>query len=320
MNTEPTAFLEGAAALLRPERRTLRLVGPDRARYLNGQISADLSQLQPGQGVRALKPSPRGRVEGMMRVRAYADRYELDLDQPVFERVATGLERFIIMDDCQLREVSADRAVVAVYGPRAAEVLAGVGFADAEGLANLAFFEKAGWTVIRDGLYGVDGFELYGPPGEGPDRLARLVNAGATAVQAEAFEVFRVEAGVPKDGVDVDEEIIPMEAGLDAWVSLEKGCYVGQEVIARATNFGGVKHRLVHLYFQGHTVPAPKTPLYAPGADKATGEVRSAVDSPRLGHGVGLGYVRIIHEPDGTILELRDGDRKSPVTVHPRPR
>ena len=302
----------------RPELRTLRLVGPDRERYLNGQISSDLSLLRPGQGQRAIKPSPKGRVEGLLRVRDYADRYELDLDQAVLERVATNLERFIIMDDCQVQEVSGDRAVLGVYGPNAAEVLAAVGWGAAEGLENLAFLEKGAWTVIRDGLYGVDGFELYGPKEELEGRLGRLVEAGARQVAPEDFEIFRVEAGVPKDGVDVDDEIIPLEAGLEGWLSLEKGCYVGQEVIARATNFGGVKHRLVHLWIEGEEVPSPRSPLFVPGADKATGEVRSAVRSAVRGRILALGYVRIVHEAPGTVLEVRDGSGAREVRVAAR--
>lgn len=318
MNDAARAFREGAAVLPRPELRTLRLVGPDRERYLNGQISSDLSLLRPGQGQRAVKPSAKGRVEGLLRVRAYADRYELDLDQAVLERVAGNLERFIIMDDCQLQVMAADRGVLGVYGPKATEVLAAIGWGAAEGLENLAFLEKGAWTLIRDGLYGVDGFELYGPKDELEDRLTRLVGAGAQRVTPEDFEIFRVEAGVPKDGVDVDDEIIPLEAGLAGWLSLEKGCYVGQEVIARATNFGGVKHRLVHLLIAGDQVPAPRSPLFAPGADKATGEVRSAVRSAVSGKPLALGYVRIIHEAPGTVLELRDGSGVREVRVAAR--
>lgn len=318
MNDAARAFREGAAVLPRPELRTLRLVGPDRERYLNGQISSDLSLLRPGQGQRAIKPSPKGRVEGLLRVRAYAERYELDLAEAVLEKVATNLERFIIMDDCQLQEVSGDRAVLGLYGPNAAEVLAAVGWGAAEGLENLAFLEKGAWTVVRDGLYGVDGFELYGPKDELEARLGRLIEAGARPVTPEDFEVFRVEVGVPKDGVDVDEEIIPLEAGLEGWLSLEKGCYVGQEVIARATNFGGVKHRLVHLLIDGDVVPGPRSPLFVPGADKATGEVRSAVRSAVSGRPLALGYVRVLHEAPGTVLEWRDGEVVRRVTVATR--
>jgi folate-binding protein YgfZ len=317
LEDEVRAIREKAVYLPRPDVATLRLSGADRVRYLNGQVSNDVAALAIGQGQRAVKPSPKGRVEAVLRVRALPESFELDLDRSVAAKIKDGLERFIIMDDCAIEDVSAGREVVGVYGPRAAEILGEIGLSAAEGLPNLAF-EKVGATVVvRDGGLGVDGFELQVAPGASAQLQARLQNAGVLLASEEALEVVRVEAGVAKDGVDLDEEIIPLEAGLDEAISHTKGCYVGQEVIARATNLGGVRHRLVKLEIEGARPPVDAE-LWPSGADKATGELTSVVWSPLAKKVIALGYVRIIHEAPGTKLAVRWADGEASATIQPR--
>lgn len=297
------AIRRGSAALLRPEVRTLRVTGPDRVRFLNGMVTNDVAQLRPGHGMLAVKASNRGRVEGVMRVRARDEALELDLLDVVADKVRRTLDQFIIMDDCAIEDVSGAREVLTVLGPGAARA-AGVSAT----LEPHAFVADGERMVIADATLGLAGFEIHAPAGQGAAALAAAVAGGATPISAEALDIARVEAGTPLDGRDLDEDTIPMEARLERALSLQKGCYVGQEVIARATNLGGVKHILVGLRLEGERVPPAGSRILIAGSGEATGEVTSAVRSPGLGAPIALGFVRRAHEAPGTRIEVEAED------------
>ena len=302
LDGEVRALREAAGALPRPEVSTLVLTGPDRQRYLNGMVSGNVARLQPGDGLLAVKPNGRGRVEAVVRVRAGEEALFLDLAAVVATQVQRSLEQLIIMDDCALADGTGGREVLGVCGPAAAEVLARAGLEGAAALAEHGSRSFGEVTVIRDRGFGVDGFELHVPAGGAGAMLERLAAAGAARVSAEALEVLRVEAGVPRDGAELDDDVIPLEARLEPILDFTKGCYVGQEVIARAHNLGGVKHILVGVKVTGEVVPPLGAELFAASAaDKVTGELTSAVRSPALGV-IGLGYVRRAHEAPGTAL------------------
>ncbi len=293
-----------AGAKVLPEVRTLELSGPDRLRYLNGMVSNDVSLLQPGQGQLAVKPNNKGRVEGVLRIRATEASFLLDVLEPAFGAVSTNLEKFIIMDDCTLQDRSSQRQVIGLWGPKAAEVLTQLGAAPLPG-AYGSFRQHDDAQIIFDDRMGIDGFELHVPDAD--PWMQKLSDAGAASISEEALEVLRVEAGVPVDGQDIDDDTIPMEARLEAALNFKKGCYVGQEVIARATNLGGVKHILVGLQITGDEKPAVGSAIHL-ADDKVTGELTSVVFSPTLGKLIGLGYVRKADEAPGTKLKVVSGD------------
>jgi folate-binding protein YgfZ len=145
--------------------------------------------------------------------------------------------------------------------------------------------------------------------------LDRLLQAGATPVGLGALEVLRVEQGTPRFGADMDEKTIPLEANLQRAIHYQKGCYIGQEVIARATFRGHVNRHLVGLRFAG-PAPAPRAELFT--GDRRVGWVTSVVESPRLGT-IGLGYAhRDVGQP-GTELALAGGTAKVTVVALPFP-
>ncbi len=306
VDSQVRAIRTGAGALLRPEQLTLRVEGDDIIRFLNGMLSNDVSKLEVGQAQRAVKASAKGRVEGVLRVRRRASEVLIELREVVAARVAGELLKFIVMDDVRLSDGSGDRQVVSIHGPAAEEVLARAGFTDLPP-RPLAFVEGPAGVVIRDDELGVHGFELHVP--DASATLDALVAAGAVAVSDAAIEVVRVEAGQPIDGVDIDLDTLPLEARLDEAIDQQKGCYLGQEVIARATHRGGVRHRLVGLRFG--LVPPPRgAELWPPDGEKAAGELTSSVFSPTVGGAIGLGYLRVEHEAPGTKVEARwDGGR-----------
>lgn len=302
----------------RPEIRTLELTGPDRARYLNGQVTQDVLALRPGQGAMAVKTSAKGRCEALLRVRVREGAVLVDLREIVAEPTRAALERYIIMDDCEVRDVSGTRAVLTVIGPQRRAALAAAGLSVPEELAPHAFVEVDGITVIADRTLGLDALELHGPPAR-IEAIAR----GLTVPEApaEALEILRVEEGVPVDGQDLDVETIPLEAHLEHAISMTKGCYTGQEVIARATNLGGVNWSLVGLVVEGDRPLAVDAALRAEAsaegddAAKVQGQVTSVVWSPRVEAWIALGFVRKAYQDAGA--RLWSGDRAVTVAALP---
>jgi folate-binding protein YgfZ len=305
MKDEVEAIRKSAGVILRPDVRTFELTGADRVRYLNGMLSNDVTKLAPGKGQLAVKASNKGRVEGVVRVRMREDALLIDVRAVVANKVFEVLEKFIVMDEVSIRDVSGEREVVGVYGPESKRVLAAAGLDPGE-LEPNAFVQMGDVAIVRDTWLLVDGYEIHAP------NVAAL-NLGARQVSAAAIDAVRIEAGVPVDGIDLAEDTIPLEARLEHAIDFEKGCYIGQEVISRATNLGQVRHVLVGLDLGGDA-PPPKGAKIMSG-DKETGEVTSAVMSPTLGRLIGLGYVRSTDDLIGNWLTVRAEGKTWDATV-----
>lgn len=307
LHTAVLAARTHAVVALRPELRTLEVVGPDRVEFLDGMLSQELRSLGPGAGTRALKCTAKGRVEAYVRVRAAEDRLLLDLRAEVLDRLLTSLAGHIVMEDCAVRDVSGEREVLLVLGPAALSMLEAVGLGAVRPELGPDAFERVGAvTVVGDGSFGLPGYELHVPPGSAEKRRQALLRAGALHLPAEGLEVLRIEAGVPRDGAELDLETLPMEARLDRAVSLTKGCYVGQEVVARGTNLGQVNHLLVGLRLEGGP-PAGPPPVELSLDGQRVGELSSWAYSPALRADIGLGYVRREFERPGVRLEYPAG-------------
>ena len=227
------------------------------------------------------------------------------------------LGRYIVADDVDLADRSAAFVRVGVEGPRSTERLAA---AASEGADALAAVEPEGWTTLtfgegvavvatRFGWSGETAWQLFVPAGSEASVASAI---GVRVASLAALEVLRIEAGVPRLGPELDEEVFPDEARLDAAISRTKGCYTGQEIVARLYSRGAVNHLLVQLELEGDALPAADSPLLAGG--KRTGEITSACVSPTRG-ALGLGYVRREHAEPGTELtwEGADGSRKATV-------
>ncbi|MFO0728586.1 MAG: glycine cleavage T C-terminal barrel domain-containing protein [Myxococcota bacterium] len=312
------ALHERAAIYPRPEVHTLALWGPDRLRFLNGMLTQDLSRLAVHLGCAALKVNAKGKIEASVRVRAAEHALYLDVLGLRKQRLLEVLDAHIIMDDCRIEDATSNRAVLSVWGKAARTVLEAALSTQVPNLTPHGYTTLGELSVIADRSAGVLGYEIHGPPTRLEMLQAALLGSGAAWIDEGAFTVSRVEHGIPMDGPELDDDTLPMEAGLSEAVSLSKGCYVGQEVIARGTNLGGVQYALVG-YLLGDAVLEPGTLLFGEDEGKAQGELCTVVASPRLGQNIALGYARKAHEKPGSTLWTARASGRLPAVVSALP-
>ncbi len=298
----------------------LLLEGADRRSYLQGLLTNDIAALTPGMGCYAAYLTAQGRMIADMRVFELGDALLVDLEATVTSSVRDKWSMFIFSEDVRVEDRSVVTAELGIYGPHAAQVLsdaltaeqatpapspAGLESMPVLACSSLALHGGAA-IVLRSDDAGVMGFDVVIPVEAKDALLSRLIEAGAALVDRDAVDVCRVEAGRPRFGVDMTEDTIPLEAGIeDRAISLTKGCYVGQEIIIRVLHrgHGRVARRLVGLSLDPSAeVPARGAVIRT--ADRDVGAVTSAVRSPALGRAVALGYVHRDFTAPGTALSI----------------
>lgn len=316
------ALRDGAALVDASRTGRILLSGADRRSYLQGLLTNDIEALRPGTGCYAALLTAQGRMMTDMRVLELGDGVLLCVPVEVAPSLRDHLDRFVIAEDVAVQDVTATRAQLGIYGPRALDVIiaAGTEGGAPEDLYANTRVRIAGKDVllVRSDAAGIRGFDLIAAPGDVGDVTAALLAAGAERASDADVEAVRIESGHPRFGADMDADTIPLEAGLEERaISRTKGCYVGQEVIVRVLDrgHGRVARRLVGL-----TLPAD-SPVPAPGAKvlgggKDAGRVTSATFSPALARPVALAYVHRDHVEPGTHLQV-DGAGDAVVAALP---
>jgi folate-binding protein YgfZ len=300
------AVRRGAGLFCDLARGVIAVCGSDRTRWLNGMISNDVTGLAPGasgSGCYAVLLTPQGRIVSDLQVLERGDSFWIDLADAAIGAVSERLERYIIADDVQLADRRADFERLGLEGPAAFEIFSRAA-QDAPRLAPDACTDVklagAAVTAAAFGWSGEAALQLFAPAGTGAAVAEVLRAAGEDLGLVECddgvLEILRIEAGVPRFGADLDESVLPAEAGLDRAVSTTKGCYTGQEVVERLRSQGKVSHRLVGLTTAGDRPFAAGAEVAAAG--KRVGEVTSACLSPAAG-AIALAFVRrAFAEPD----------------------
>jgi folate-binding protein YgfZ len=299
--------LRGGAALFDLGFRTVvRATGADRAAFLHGMLTNDVAGLRPGSGAPALLLTIQGRVTADVRLAALEDTLLLDVDVRARADFVEALEKLIIADDVELGAPAAPVALLGLEGPRAAELLGG----EAGELAPYAHTTLAvagvRLRVQRASEVAGPGFVLQVPRERAAEVWDALVDQAARPAGMEALEGRRVEVGVPRIGLDMDASTLALEVPVEPSISTTKGCYLGQEVVARGTARGHVNRRLVALRLAGPE-PVRGTVLMAGG--KEVGRLTTVARTYGAG-GVGaLGFVRREHWDPGTVLAVDRDDR-----------
>jgi len=239
-------------ANLSAARARLRVTGADRVAFLQGQCTNDIKRLAAGESCYAAFLNAKGKMRGEGQIICLADAFLLEVNPSL----GPSLEKFIITEDVAIEDVSATLGEWLVIGNEVGRLPA----------KALTFKHLLGWGVISDGSM-------------------------TETIDAETLEVLRIEAAVPQWGADMDEATIPNEAGLEGRaINYDKGCYIGQETIARIKTYGHVNRQLVQMSLAGERVPSRGDKILV--EEREVGQVTSAARSTRLGKPLALGYVR----------------------------
>ena len=298
-------------------RGLLCVEGKDRLRWLDGMVTNDMAALEAGperSGCFAALLTRKGRIVADLPVLLRPAALWLETAADAVEPVRTTLERFIVADDVALRDASGEVERLALEGPAAPAILeSALGAPLALAPEACAEVELAGVTLLvaAFGWSGAPAFQLLAPTGSADALAACLEGVGAAhgLVRAgeEALEILRIEAGIPRLGAELDEDVLPAEARLERAISTTKGCYTGQEIVARLASRGHVNHLLVGLRCAGAQPPPVGAELFAEG--RRIGEVTSACVSPAAG-AIALGYVRRPLDAPGTRVEVDGGEAR----------
>lgn len=288
----------GLAVRRRSPRGLLELRGADRHSFLQGQVSNDVAALAPGETRHAALLDATGHVLADLWVYALPDSLVVETDPACLATLHGTLDRFLIMEDVTLADVSDRWVILSVLGDGAADLLPRL----PDGLAAAA----------RPLTYPLaPGFDLWLRPDADAAATAALAGAGAIPLGEDAAEALRVEAGFPAWGLELTPAVLLPEAGMADAISYTKGCYVGQEIVARLYARGHTNRALRHvLLAQDAPVPPPGTTLNGPedGPEpgREIGRVTSAVHSPqRGGRALALAYVRKEHLAEGTSVAVQ---------------
>jgi folate-binding protein YgfZ len=327
------ATLRRSCVLLdEPQRATIEVVGADALPFLDRMLTQKLADLEPGRARASFWLNRQGRIVADLVVVSAGEQVLIDVDISRAAEVVSSLDTFIIGEDVTLRVATGQRHRFALVGPSAAAVLAAASGREVALEPGDAWAgEVAGSPVVvyRADPAGEPGLECIVPAAdavavlEGICAVAEGAGVRTRPVGWHAFNIARVENGTPLFNLDFGPDSLPAETGLlDSRVSFTKGCYLGQEIVARMRSRGHPKQRLVGLRLAdpaaaGQWQPVTGTPLHA--AEGAVGAVTSSTISPMLGgEPVCLAMVLWKHSDAGTRLELRDGDQSHACVVQER--
>lgn len=275
----------GVPAYYKQGRGLIAVWGKEAVQFLNGLITNDVSKLDDGAQMLAAFPNVQGRLVAMTRVRRSGDRFLFETDGATREKVFQNLFRFTYAGDFFVEDMSDSYGYFEVTGgPDVLKSFESVEVVEFDQIAGKDYFIPLGSIIEFEQL---------------------LSNSGAVRLSDELYELLRIERGAPKYGVDMDESTVVLETGIDEAVSFTKGCYIGQEIIARIHFRGHVAKRLTGLVLETDD-PADMTENLelASVVGKNAGRVTSFVLSPGIGKIIALGFVRYDYLAEGTKLRM----------------
>lgn len=327
---ERRALREGAGLIDLPWRRIIRVTGDERLPFLNRMLTQELKGLEPGHATSAFWLNRKGRIVADLRVLHFERETLLEADAPVMALAMESLQSFIIMDDVELADAATQWRTLGLSGPRALEwarQAAGDDLIDlAPGDARRVTFGGVEVIVDRDDAFGPHGVRVLTPVAQLVEAHHHLNEIGATLnnekdracrmVGWDAFDAERIESGRPMFLVDYGTTSLPHESGaLASRVSFTKGCFLGQEVVARMRSLGQPKQKCVALRIESDERPAPGAKLFPAGSTEsdAVGVVTSAAAMDGERRFAALAQVKTRHAVAQESLRLSGGGN---ATIH----
>jgi tRNA-modifying protein YgfZ len=305
---EYAALRDGAALVDLSHKKVVRLSGKKAVEMLNAVLTNQVPE-EDRLGVYALLLNPKGRIQADLRVLKSGEDVLIEVEPEGGAAAKELLGRYapfyrVGLED--LSETAASWGVLGLYGPRAGDLLEGPDLAEHESVK----VSLNGTDLLAAGVaVPIRGYDLLGPADALEAARNHLRERGAVVAGLDAYEAARIEAGVPRFGSDITHENFPAEAGiLERAVSFEKGCYPGQETVARM-HYRGHPNKMLHRFVIEGSPPAPDTPIFQ--NEKQVGKITSIAPLPENGETLALGYLtrtadeqEALHAGDATLRLL----------------
>jgi folate-binding protein YgfZ len=278
----------------------VKLSGNDRVSWLQGMVTNDIEKLPSGSGCYAAHLTPQGKLVAHMQIFKDDDALWLSLERASIPKLVAAFDKLLIMEDVQVADVSEGYSILSVLGPEAPDALASWsgGPLNLQGRYSHRKFDNC--RIVASRL----GYDIWTPRAQADTVLRFFAEHGVTAIDRGTWDVLRTEAGIPIYGVDIDETTTLPELG-DSGISYDKGCYIGQEVVAKVKYLGHVNRRFVGLQMSGNDLPEMKTPIRKGGRE--VGYITTALLSPDLNKPIALGFVGRSAYAPGSEVEVGTG-------------
>lgn len=315
---EHLACRKGAAIIDLSHRGAVRFSGPDTVTFLHNMLSNQVEGLQPGEGRYGTFLTRQGKLISDLTLYRTGDGLLAELPPGAAPIFIEAIGNYIIMDQVEVENLTGSLCTIGLFGPKASDYLAQAGISVPEE-GEHSHLSSAGTLIARELWTGEDGYlllapGLLAPDAQAPDLWKRLTEAGAAPAGLTAFESLSLEAGVPLFGKDMDDNVNPMQAGLEERaIDFSKGCYVGQEVIAKIKYLGQVNRGLAGILIDGETVPPEGAKVWRGG--KEVGALTRAAHSPTLGKIISLSYLHRNAMAPGTEVRIRSNGAELPGQV-----
>jgi len=304
------------------DRGKIEVSGPDRATFLHSMISNDVNELSEWAGRYGTFLTARGKIVSDFFYYKLPEQIILDITTDLLEKTIQTLEKYIVMDEVDLKDISGDSSHFSLQGPGASnlvqEVLGASGPEEQYAVQEVQWQETTLWLIRKNEL-AESGFEIVVSRKDAASLRAALQEKGSGSglreIGQEARNILRLEASIPWYGVDLDENRYPVEARLKEAISYTKGCYLGQEVVSKATHVGGVSNLLMGLRVQAEQVPSQGSAVFN-DAGKQIGAVTSAVFSPRSEGPIAFAYLKRAFAEAGGLCQVEiEGGESVPAEV-----
>ena len=314
---ELRALLEGAAIFDMSWQAKLIFSGRDRVRWMNGMVTNNIRDLAVGRGVYCFLLTPQGHNQGDLVAYNRGDYLLATTDLEQAPKITATLQRYIIMDQVDIEDISGKLHSIGVAGPKVLELLSHAGVdasrLEVEQVIDLEW-RGIGISLARNTHPQMDGYEFWAAA-ENADKLwEALISSGATPAGSDALEMYRIVRGVPRYGIDLRERDLPQETNQQHALNFTKGCYIGQEIVERIRARGNVHRTFIGFEVQG-APPQPGTKVRA--NDKDVGEITSAarIPFPSGERTLALGYLRREVASPGAVVQA--GEQSATVRVLP---
>ncbi len=309
-------------------RGAITLTGKDRASFLHGLVTNDVKVLTPGTGCAAAFLTPKGKLLADCVVLCEEDRLEIDCGPELAKKIEDLLRKYLVFNEVQIENRTSETAVIHLQHSAAGNAVEGLlgkviesdpdnsGAAGAWPRQAHAHVTARGVTVrvVRENRTGIPGYDVRCPSSLSEEIRKAFLSAGARQASDAEMESRRIAAGIPRWGFELTESALPDEAGLRerGFISDTKGCYIGQETVARIRTYGHVNRTLVRLQVDGE-VPAIGTEIFFEG--ERAGAVTSAAREAGSERATALGFVKRERAAPGTALLLRASEGDCTATV-----